>query len=128
MSRTIRFVSLGFLAVFVVYFVLALSVPRVAPPTVDASTLQIVAVKRGSISLTDPKLRNVLYVERPVQAAPNTNVRIFRVVGGGSNLERVTVKFGPVSENYIEVLRGLKEGDRIVQSDMSVWATSTVSA
>ena len=34
---------------------------------------------------------------------------------------RVIVKFGRSSVNTIEVLDGLKEGDKIILSDMSAW-------
>jgi HlyD family secretion protein len=33
----------------------------------------------------------------------------------------VQVKFGRSSVNTIEVLSGLKEGDRVILSDMSAW-------
>ena len=121
MSRTKRFTFLGVLAVLVVFVVHQLSALKVTPPTVDARLVQIVVVKKGTITLADRELRNVLYVERPVHAATNTTMRIFKVIDEGSNLKNVKVQFGLASEDYIEVLIGLNEGDRIVQSDMSPW-------
>ena len=35
--------------------------------------------------------------------------------------ERIQVKFGRSSVNTIEVVSGLKEGDRVILSDMSAW-------
>lgn len=121
MSRTTRFTLLGVLAVLVVFVVYQLSAIKVAPPAADASTFHIVVVKRGTIRLGDRESNNVLYVERPIHAAENTTMRILKVVDNDRVLESAKVQFGLASENYIEVLNGLKEGDRIVQSDMSAW-------
>ena len=67
------------------------------------------------------KLTDVLYVERPVIGQANANVGLFRVNPDGKEAERVQVKFGRSSVNTIEVISGLKLGDKVVLSDMSQW-------
>jgi hypothetical protein len=65
------------------------------------------------------KLDNILYVGRPVHAAANSTVSLFKLVKDGTEAERVNVKFGRSSVTTIEVLDGLKEGDKVILSDMS---------
>jgi beta-lactamase regulating signal transducer with metallopeptidase domain len=65
------------------------------------------------------KLDNVLYVGRPVHASANSTVSLFKLAKDGAEAERVNVKLGRSSVNAIEVLDGLKEGDKIILSDMS---------
>jgi beta-lactamase regulating signal transducer with metallopeptidase domain len=67
------------------------------------------------------KLDNVLQIGRPVQAAANSASSVFRIVKDGTEAVRVNVKFGRASVNSIEVLDGLKEGDKIILSDMSTY-------
>jgi HlyD family secretion protein len=64
-------------------------------------------------------LRNVVYVGRPVFGQPNASASIFKLDLDGRGAERVAVKFGRASPNTIEVLEGLKAGDRVILSDMS---------
>jgi beta-lactamase regulating signal transducer with metallopeptidase domain len=67
------------------------------------------------------KLDAVLWIYRPAYSAANTSRPLFRVVDEGTAAERVTVKFGRASAQTIEVLDGLKVGDRVILSDMSGW-------
>jgi beta-lactamase regulating signal transducer with metallopeptidase domain len=67
------------------------------------------------------KLDNVLWIGRPVYSAANTSKPLFRIVDEGTAAERVAVKFGRASVQTIEVLGGLKVGDRVILSDMSAW-------
>jgi hypothetical protein len=64
------------------------------------------------------KLDNVLQVGRPVHGAQNSTLPIFKIVSD-TEAVRINVKFGRSSVNTIEVLDGLKEGDKIILSDMS---------
>jgi HlyD family secretion protein len=48
-------------------------------------------------------------------------IGVFRVIDDGGRAVRVNVKFGRASVNTIEVLDGLKEGVKIIPSDMSAW-------
>jgi HlyD family secretion protein len=67
------------------------------------------------------RLKNVLYVGRPVHAEPETTIALFKIVDDGKQAVRVPVKIGRVSVNTVEILDGLKPGDRVILSDMSAW-------
>lgn len=65
------------------------------------------------------RIENVTYVGRPVHAGPNNTMGVFRVINDGKEGECAVVKFGRSSVNTIEVLDGLREGDRIILSNTS---------
>jgi len=73
----------------------------------------------GTIELEN--LSDVVYVGRPVFGQPNSTIQLFKVDPDGKGAERVTVKLGRSSVNTIEVLDGLKVGDKVILSDMSAW-------
>src|SRR6187402_813332 len=66
-------------------------------------------------------LENVLYVGRPSLGQDNSTAGLFKVTNPDGTAMRVQVKFGTSSVNEIVVVSGLKEGDRVVLSDMSAW-------
>ena len=66
-------------------------------------------------------LKNGLCVERPTHAEANSTRGVFKLLPDDEHVIRVNVKLGRASANAIEVVNGLKEGDRIILSDMSVW-------
>lgn len=65
------------------------------------------------------RLDNVLYIHRPAHGPANTTVSLFKISADGLEATRVNVKLGRMSVNTIEVLEGLKEGDKIILSDLS---------
>lgn len=67
------------------------------------------------------KLDNVLYVGRPAFGQDQSVVTLFRRDPDGSGATRVQVKLGRSSVNTVEVLEGLKVGDKVILSDMSAW-------
>lgn len=67
------------------------------------------------------RLEDALYVGRPVQAQPNSTIRLFRLAAGGREALKVPVRIGRCSVNTIEVLQGLAPGDQVIISDMSSW-------
>jgi HlyD family secretion protein len=73
----------------------------------------------GTIELE--RLENILYVGRPVHGQENSTVGLFKVDADGAGASRVQVRLGRTSVNTIEVMDGLKEGDRIILSDTSQW-------
>jgi HlyD family secretion protein len=73
----------------------------------------------GTIELE--RLENILYVGRPVHGQENSTVGLFKVDPDGTGAARVQVRLGRTSVNTIEVMDGLKEGDRIILSDTSQW-------
>jgi HlyD family secretion protein len=77
----------------------------------------------GTIELE--RLANVLFVGRPVFAQPNSPANLFRIDADGRGAERVPVRFGRASVNAIEIVEGLKAGDRVILSDMSAQEQSS---
>ncbi len=73
----------------------------------------------GTITLEN--LRDVLYVGRPVHGQADSTIGIFKIIDDGSEAVRVNVKLGRSSVNTIEILDGLKVGDKVILSDMSAW-------
>ena len=73
----------------------------------------------GTIDLE--RLDNVLYVGRPAFGQENSTISLFRLEGDGHDAARVQVKVGRASVNSIQVIEGLREGDTVVLSDMSLW-------
>jgi len=65
------------------------------------------------------RLADVVYVGRPTVGQPHSTVTMFRYDPDGKTATRVTVKLGRASVSTIEVLDGLKVGDRVILSDMS---------
>ena len=65
------------------------------------------------------RLPNALYVGRPAFAQANSSIEVFRIEPDGRSATRVRVQFGRGSVNAIEILDGLKEGDRVILSDLS---------
>jgi HlyD family secretion protein len=65
------------------------------------------------------RLSDVVYMDRPVSGEPGTTIGLFKIDGDGKGASRVNVKLGRASVNTIEVLDGLKVGDRVILSDMS---------
>ena len=76
----------------------------------------------GTIELA--RLDNILYIGRPVHGQENSTVGLFKIDPDGSGASRVQVKLGRSSVTTIEVLDGLKEGDRVILSDTSQWDNS----
>jgi HlyD family secretion protein len=73
----------------------------------------------GTIEIEN--LKDVVYMGRPAFGQPNSTVGIFKLDEEGNGATRVQVKLGRSSVNSMEVLEGLKPGDRVVLSDMSTW-------
>jgi len=73
----------------------------------------------GTVELE--RLENVLHVQRPVYVQPNSTVGLFQVAADGKSADRVQVKLGRTSVQTIEILSGLREGDKVILSDTSAW-------
>jgi HlyD family secretion protein len=71
------------------------------------------------------RLTNVTFVGRPATGASGSTVEIFRVSADGRSAERLAVKLGRASVSEIEVVSGLKAGDRIIISDMVAYENAT---
>jgi HlyD family secretion protein len=73
----------------------------------------------GTITLE--RLDNVLYVGRPAFGQEKSTVSMFKIDPDGKSATRTRVELGRSSVNTIEIIRGLKEGDQVILSDMSRW-------
>lgn len=71
----------------------------------------------GTIELE--RMTGILHTGRPVNVPEQAEGTVFRVDGNGAT--KVKVRFGRGSVNAIEIVSGLREGDRIITSDMSAW-------
>jgi HlyD family secretion protein len=67
------------------------------------------------------RLASVLYVGRPAFGQSEATVGLFRLAPDGVHAERTPVKLGRTSVKNVEIRSGLKEGDRVVLSDMAQW-------
>jgi HlyD family secretion protein len=71
----------------------------------------------GTVDLE--RLGNVLHVGRPAYGQAESTLGMFRLLPGGHEAERVSVRLGRGSATAVEVLGGLKPGDVVILSDMS---------
>jgi HlyD family secretion protein len=71
----------------------------------------------GSVEIE--RLADVVFVNRPVLGQPNSTISLFKLELDGKEAIRVPVKLGRASVTTIEILEGLKVGDRVLLSDMS---------
>jgi HlyD family secretion protein len=73
----------------------------------------------GTVELE--RLKDVLYVGRPVHGQSESTIGLFKLVDDGAEAVRVNVKLGRTSVNLVEVSQGLQVGDKVILSDMSQW-------
>jgi HlyD family secretion protein len=71
----------------------------------------------GTIDLE--RLENVLYVGRPAFGQENSTISLFKMDPDEKGAVRVPVKVGRASVSSIQILEGLREGDKVILSDMS---------
>jgi multidrug efflux pump subunit AcrA (membrane-fusion protein) len=67
------------------------------------------------------RVRDVLYTGKPASSGTDQTIGLFRLLAGGKSAERVAVRLGKTSVSAVEVVSGLREGDRVILSDMSEW-------
>jgi multidrug efflux pump subunit AcrA (membrane-fusion protein) len=67
------------------------------------------------------RIPEVLSVGRPAMGGSETTIRLFRLEPDGHTAVRVPVRLGRASFDAVEVLAGLREGDRVILSEMSRW-------
>src|SRR5215211_2874979 len=72
----------------------------------------------GTIQLE--RLVNVLFTGRPSIGQENSMVTMFRLDAGGKSATRVGVRLGRVSANAVEIAQGLRQGDKVILSDVSL--------
>ncbi|WP_302072388.1 HlyD family efflux transporter periplasmic adaptor subunit [Fulvimonas sp. R45] len=67
------------------------------------------------------ELHDVLSVGRPALAKADGDLSLFRLDPGGDTATRVSVRIGAASVDRVQVVRGLKAGDKVILSDASQW-------
>jgi HlyD family secretion protein len=90
--------------------ILAGELPRGARPDLSVD---------GTIELE--RLTDVVHVGRPAFGQERSTVGIFKLDADGVFAVRTQVKLGRSSVNTIEIVEGLRPGDRVILSDMSQW-------
>ena len=65
------------------------------------------------------RLNDILFTGRPVTASAGGSISLFKVAPDGKEANRVKVRLGRTSVNTVEILEGLKVGDKVILSDMS---------
>ena len=73
----------------------------------------------GTIELE--RLTDVVHVGRPAFGSEQGTITLFRLQPGSDEAVRVQVRLGKSSVNAVEILEGLKPGDKVIVSDMSAW-------
>lgn len=86
--------------------------PRAARPDLSVD---------GTIELE--RLGDVLHVGRPTEASSESDAHLFRLTADGRFAERVPVKIGRGSADAVEIRAGLREGDRVILSEMNRYDT-----
>jgi HlyD family secretion protein len=67
------------------------------------------------------RLSDVLYMGRTVNGQSESQVGLFRLEPDGQHAARVEVQLGRGSVDAIEVIDGLRAGDKVILSDMAEW-------
>ncbi|MFN8589370.1 MAG: efflux RND transporter periplasmic adaptor subunit [Candidatus Eisenbacteria bacterium] len=88
------------------------ALPRAARPDLSVD---------GTIEID--RIANALFVGRPAEASTESATTLFRLDAGGRTATRVKVRLGRGAADAVEILEGLKEGDRVILSEMSQWNT-----
>ncbi|MGC1298329.1 MAG: HlyD family efflux transporter periplasmic adaptor subunit [Alloacidobacterium sp.] len=70
-------------------------------------------------TIDQERLKDVLNVGRPAFGNPDSTISLFKYDPDGKTATRTQVKVGKASVTQIQILDGLKEGDRVILSDMS---------
>jgi hypothetical protein len=67
------------------------------------------------------RLSDVLYMSRTVNGQSESRVGLFRLESDEQHAARVPVELGRSSVNMIEIIDGLRVGDKVILSDMAEW-------
>lgn len=67
------------------------------------------------------KIPDTLFVKRPMFASSFNQSNVYLLDNEGKYANKHNVKFGHMSTQYIQIERGLKEGESIIVSDTSSW-------
>lgn len=65
------------------------------------------------------QIPDTLYVDIPSQVVENGNMSVFVLSPDDKFADLVSIRAGSLSSNYLQIIDGLKEGDRVILSDVS---------
>ena len=68
-----------------------------------------------------------MYVESPAFGQENATITLFKDMPATTECVRTKVKLGRRSVQFVEVVEGLQDGDRVVLSDMSAIRLVTIA-
>jgi HlyD family secretion protein len=74
----------------------------------------------GQIHIAD--ITSTTYIQRPAYANANSSMTLYRLTDNGKIALPVNVHFGASSDQYIQILSGLNNGDEVIVSDTSNFA------
>lgn len=75
---------------------------------------------QGEIVLA--KLDDVMYMDRPAGVQAGQTLSVFKLVPDSGTAVRTKAELGRTSANAVQVVAGLKPGDKVVVSDTSQWS------
>lgn len=67
------------------------------------------------------RLTNVVFTGRPAYGQDGATIGMFKVDADGAGATRVQVRLGVNSVNAVQIISGLKPGDKVILSDMTQW-------
>jgi hypothetical protein len=111
----------GMVAILVGLTALCGCVANHGGPAVVRTTVRIETVRHGDSQIQAGLSKDVIYIDTPAYCAPNTECALFVADVEEKNATLVKAHLGQVVGNYVEVRRGLKPGDHVIVSDMSLW-------
>ena len=65
------------------------------------------------------RLDDVLYIQRPTFGQENSTIKLFKLEADDQHAELAAVEIGRTSVTTVEIVRGLKVGDKVIVSDTS---------
>lgn len=68
------------------------------------------------------RLPNVIQIQRPAFGQPNSTVTLFKLEPDGIHASATKVTLGRDSVTSIQVIEGLRVGDKVIVSDTSTWS------
>lgn len=105
-------------------------------PSVQQGTVSVTITLRGPVpagvrpdqsvegTIVLERKPYAVFIPRPALGEPESVVSLFKVDGNGKSASRVKVTLGKGSAKAVEVLSGLKPGDRVILSDMSAYESN----
>ena len=71
-------------------------------------------------------LKNVLYVQKPINSKPETEGTLYRLDDSGDTAVATTIQYGAETKDTIQIVSGAAVNQRFILSDMSRWKDQSV--